>query len=100
MAARVLTADPVERAPGNEGGAANFRCVGGSKAVVEEDIVHWLEQRKGAGMRQQVVLTKVLAEDGVATSRHLARLFKSAGRCSTCTRRTCCTATSKRRMCF
>ena len=33
MPARALTADPVEPAPGNEGGAADFRCVGGSKAV-------------------------------------------------------------------
>ena len=66
MAARVLTADPVERAPGYEGVAANFRCVGGSKAVAEEDVVHWLEQRKGGGMRRQAALTAGLAEDGVA----------------------------------
>ena len=75
MAASALTADLVEPAPRNEGGAANFRCVGGSKAVAEEDIVRWLEQRKGGGMRRQAALTAGLAEDVVATGRHLARLF-------------------------
>ena len=35
-------ADPVEPAAGTAWG---FRCVGGSKAVVEEDVVRWLEQR-------------------------------------------------------
>ena len=34
--------DPVEPAAGTAWG---FRCVGGSKAVVEEDVVRWLEQR-------------------------------------------------------
>ena len=66
MAARALIADPVVPAPGNEGAAANFRCVGGSNAVAEEDIVRWLEQRKGGGMRRQAALTAGLAEDMVA----------------------------------
>ena len=60
MAARALTADPVEPAPGNGGEGQKVTCAGGSQAILEEDLVRWLQQRKGARMRRQAVLTKVL----------------------------------------
>eukprot|EP01048_Picozoa_sp_COSAG05_P029153 COSAG05_NODE_9436_length_623_cov_1.257634_1_plen_139_part_01 len=62
-------------APGNGGEGQKVACAGGSQAILEEDLVRWLQQRKGARMRRQAVLTKVLAEAGDSKGRRLARLF-------------------------
>ena len=62
-------------AAGNGGAGQTVTCAGGSQAILEEDLVRWLQQRKGARMRRQAVLTKVLSEDGDAKGRRLARLF-------------------------